>query len=115
MPDSTVSGLGRRLVAKYCVALPGASRALKRVGEAMCEAQRKTLPLYGADNDPSVVSTGGKTRTAAWKGKNSLDRDVHSVLVFDKQRHLLFDGMCITREEAPFLSRQCSIGNATSA
>lgn len=35
MPDSTVSGLGHRLVAKYWVALLAASGALKRVGQAM--------------------------------------------------------------------------------
>jgi hypothetical protein len=34
---------------------------------------------------PSKVSKGGKTRTSTWHGKNAEGKDVHKVVVFDKQ------------------------------
>ena len=33
----------------------------------------------------SKVSTDGKTRTSTWNGKNAEGKDVHNVVVFDKQ------------------------------
>jgi len=33
----------------------------------------------------SVVSKDGKTRTSTWHGKNAEGKDVHNVVVFDKQ------------------------------
>jgi hypothetical protein len=33
----------------------------------------------------STVSKDGKTRTSTWRGKNAEGKDVHNVVVFDKQ------------------------------
>jgi hypothetical protein len=34
----------------------------------------------------SKVSKDGKTRTSTWSGRNAEGKDVHNVVVFDKQR-----------------------------
>jgi len=33
----------------------------------------------------STTSKDGKTRTSTWRGKNTEDKDVHNVVVFDRQ------------------------------
>jgi len=62
----------------------GDSVSVKRLSGGGIETQQKKGGQV-VMTITSVVSKDGKTRTSTWKGKDAQGRDVHNVVVLDKQ------------------------------
>jgi hypothetical protein len=94
--DATgTDGNGKPLYVQYTAKFDGKDYPITGSADADSASVRRidanTIETYQKKNGDVVlailskVSKDGKTRTSTWSGKNAEGKDVHNVVVFDKQ------------------------------